>query len=137
MGGLEFVGLELLTVFPINDPLACRFNMFARRDRGRAADDRHQVLPTLDLNLEDGKAILRVVVGDPLDQSFEGFGHYDCEHSGATPSSVVFQAVISPHPSWLSAVGILRVFRNGRLSSYGTICFSLQTGQDTKVLRPM
>ena len=74
-GWFEFVGLELLTVFPINDPLACRFNMLARRDRCRAADDRHQVLTTLDLNLENGKATLGVVVGDPLDQSFEGFGH--------------------------------------------------------------
>ena len=41
--GLEFVGLELLTVFPIDDPAASGLDMLARRDRGRAAHDRHQV----------------------------------------------------------------------------------------------
>ena len=75
VGGLEFVGLELLAVFPIHDPLAGRFQMLARRNRSRAADDGHEVLAALDHDLENGKTVLRVVVGDPLDQSFEGFGH--------------------------------------------------------------
>ena len=75
VGGLEFVGLELLAVFPIHDPLAGRFQMLARRNRGGAADDRHQVLTALDLDLENGKTVLGVVVGDTFDQSGEGFGH--------------------------------------------------------------
>jgi hypothetical protein len=36
VGGLEFVGLELLAVFPVHDPLAGGFQMLARRNRGRA-----------------------------------------------------------------------------------------------------
>ena len=32
-------------------------------------------LTALDLHLEDGKTVLWVVVGDPLDQSGQGFGH--------------------------------------------------------------
>ena len=75
VGGLEFVGLELLAVFPVHDPLAGGLQMLARRDRGGAADDRHQVLAALDHHLEDGKTILGVVVGDTFDQSVEGFGH--------------------------------------------------------------
>ena len=85
MGGLEFVGLELLAVLPIHDPLAGGFQMLARRDRGRAADHRHQVLTALDLHLENGKTVLGVVVGDTFDQAGEGFGH--CrkrEHGNAT-----------------------------------------------------
>jgi hypothetical protein len=64
-----------LTVFSINSPLTCRFDMFTRHDRGRATDDGHQVPTTLDLNLENGKTALGVMKGDPFDQSFEGFGH--------------------------------------------------------------
>ena len=75
MGGLEFVGLELLTVFPIHDPLAGGFHMLACRHRSGAADDRHQVLTPLDHNLENGKTVLGVVVGDPFDEAGEGFGH--------------------------------------------------------------
>ncbi len=41
--------------------------------------ERYEVLTTLDLHLEDGKAILRVMVDDTFDQSFEGFGHGDDE----------------------------------------------------------
>ena len=55
VGGLEFVGLELLAVLPINNPLTARFQMLARRNRGGAADDRHQVLPTLDHTLRTAK----------------------------------------------------------------------------------
>ena len=75
MGGLEFVGLELLAVFPVHDPLASGFQMLACRNRSRAAHDRHQVLTALDLHLEDGKTALRVVVGDSFDEAGEGFGH--------------------------------------------------------------
>jgi hypothetical protein len=69
VGGLEFVGLELLAVFPIYDPLAGRFNMLARRHRGRAANDCYQVLPGFDLHLKNGKTVLGVVVGDSLDEA--------------------------------------------------------------------
>ena len=74
MRGLEFVGLELLAVFPIHDPLAGGFQMLACRNRSCAAHDRHQILAALDLHLEDGKAVLRVVVGDTFDEAGEGFG---------------------------------------------------------------
>ena len=75
MGGLEFVGLELLAVFPIHDPLAGGFQTLACRNRSRTAHDRHQVLAALDLHLEDGETILRVVVGDSFDEAGQGFGH--------------------------------------------------------------
>ena len=75
VGGLEFVGLELLAVFPVHDPLAGGFQMLASRNRSRAAHDRHQVLTALDLHLEDGKPILGVVVGDTFDEAGQGFGH--------------------------------------------------------------
>ena len=75
VGGLQFVGLELLAVFPVHDPLAGRFQMLACRNRSRAAHDRHQVLAALDLHLENGEAVLRVVVGDSFDEAGEGFGH--------------------------------------------------------------
>ena len=42
VGGFEFVGLELLAVFPVHDPFAGGFQMLASRNRGRAAHDRHQ-----------------------------------------------------------------------------------------------
>ncbi len=77
MGGLEFVGLELLAVFPIHDPLAGGFQTLACRNRSRTAHDRHQVLAALDLHLEDGETILRVVVGDSFDEAGQGFGHGD------------------------------------------------------------
>ena len=81
--GLEFVGLELLAVFPIHDPLAGGFQMLACRNRSRAAHDRHQVLAALDLHLEDGKSILGVVVGDTFDEAGQGFGHgmAECDDS--------------------------------------------------------
>ena len=55
MGGLQFVGIELLAVFPVNNPLAGGFQMFARRNRGRASNDGHQVGAAFDLHLENGK----------------------------------------------------------------------------------
>ena len=75
VGGFQFVGLELLAVFPVHDPLAGRFQMLARRHRGGAAHDGHQVLAALDDNPEHGEAILRVVVGDSFNEAGQGFGH--------------------------------------------------------------
>ena len=73
--GLQFVGLELLAVFPIHDPFAGGFQMFARRDRGGVADDRHQIRTPFDLHLEDRKPVLGIVVGHSFDESGQGFGH--------------------------------------------------------------
>ena len=83
--GLEFVGLELLAVFSVNDPLAGGFQMLASRNRSRAAHDRHQVLTALDLHLEDGEAVLWVVVGDSLDEAGESFGHGGNGATGVSP----------------------------------------------------
>ena len=49
--------------------------MLACCHRGRIADDRHQILTALYLHLEYGKAVLGVVVGDPFNESVQGFGH--------------------------------------------------------------
>ena len=95
MGGLEFVGLELLAVFPIHDPLAGGFQMLARRNRSRAADDRHQVLAALDLHLEDGKPILGVVVGDSFDEAGEGFGQSTCDLSKMIQTRQTLSIVLS------------------------------------------
>ena len=75
MGRLEFVGLELLPMLSVDHPATAGLDMLARRHRGRAADDRHQVFSSFDLHSQDGETILRVVVGDSFDQSVQGFGH--------------------------------------------------------------
>ena len=73
--GPDLVGLELLAVGAIDHPLAGPFQVLAGRDRGGAAHDRHQFRAALDRDLEHGEAALRIVVGNPLDYAFEGFGH--------------------------------------------------------------
>lgn len=80
MRGFEFVGSELLVVLRINEPATCGFDMLARHDRGRRDDYRGEFEATLDLQPQDGKAVLRVVVGHAFDESIQSFGH------GATES---------------------------------------------------
>ena len=75
MGRLQFIGLELLAVIPIHRPSPDCLQVFTRCDRGSAAYHGHEVLTAPDLYLEDGETVLDVVVSDPLDQSFERFGH--------------------------------------------------------------
>ena len=43
----------------------------------RVADDRDQITTTFNLHPQDGKTVLRVVVGDSLDESIQGFGHVE------------------------------------------------------------
>ena len=55
VSGLEFVGLELLAVLPIHNPLASGLKVFPSRNRSRAADDRHQVGAPLTTTLRTAK----------------------------------------------------------------------------------
>ena len=59
----------------------------------QVADDRHQILTALYLHLEDGKAVLRVVVGDPFNESVQGFGH---GQEVVTPFAVEFTPLLFP-----------------------------------------
>jgi hypothetical protein len=53
------------------DPVAARRNPLARRDRGSMANQGDQLAVASDLNPNDAKSILSVLVGDALDQSRE------------------------------------------------------------------
>ena len=96
MGGLEFIGLELLAVLPVHDPFTGGLQMLASRNRGRATHDRYQILTTLDLHLEDSKAILRVVVGDSFDEAGEGFRHgaFAFQRSAAKSAEATFKLTL-------------------------------------------
>ena len=76
MGRADVVGFELRAVVLVDHPNAGGLQVLARGGRGDAADYRGQVLAAWDLHLEDGEAILRIVVGDPLDLAGDGFGHW-------------------------------------------------------------
>ena len=75
MGRLEFFGLELLPMLPVDHPATAGLDMLPRRHRGRTAGDRYQVLSSLDLHSEDGETILRVVERDPFNQASQALGH--------------------------------------------------------------
>ena len=75
VGRLEFVGLELLAVFPIHDPLAGGFQMLTGRNRGRTSNDRDQILTAFDDNPENGEPVFGIMVGHTLDQAGQSFGH--------------------------------------------------------------
>src|SRR4051812_38251384 len=75
MAGLEFLGLELRSMFAIDCPGPTGFEMLARRDHREAAEDRHEVAPARHLDLKHDKPVFRVVEGDPLNQAGEQFGH--------------------------------------------------------------
>src|SRR6266567_9504524 len=62
-------GFELLTVGAVVDPVAGRCNPLAGRDRGGMADQGDQLAVATGPDPDDAKAILGVLVGDPLDQS--------------------------------------------------------------------
>ena len=75
MGRLEFIGLELLPMLPVDHPATAGLDMLPRRHRGRTAGDRYQVFSSFDLHPQDGETILRVVVGDSFDQASQVLGH--------------------------------------------------------------
>ena len=75
MGRLEFFGLELLPMLPVDHPATVGLDMLPRRHRGRTAGDRYQVFSPFDLHSEDGETILRVVEGDSFDQTSQALGH--------------------------------------------------------------
>ena len=75
MGRLEFFGLELLPVLPVDHPATIGLDMLPRRHRGRTAGDRDQVFSPFDLYSKDGEAILRVVEGNPFNQTSQVLGH--------------------------------------------------------------
>ena len=75
MGRLELIGLELLPKLPVDHPAATGLEMFPRRYRGRLPGQRDQVLAPFDLDPQDGETILRVMVGDSIDESIQGFDH--------------------------------------------------------------
>ena len=75
MGRLEFFGLELLPMLPVDHPATIGLDMFARRHRGRTAGDRYQVFSPFDLYSENGEPILRVVERDPFNQTSQALGH--------------------------------------------------------------
>ena len=71
--GLQKSRTELLAVGPIVDPFARRGNPVARRDRGRLADDGHEIAMPAGLGSENAEPVLFVVKGDPLDQTGQQF----------------------------------------------------------------
>jgi hypothetical protein len=75
MGRLEFSGLELLPKLPVDHPATTGLDMFPRRYRGRISGERYQVFSPFDLHSQDGETILRVMVGDAIDESIQRFGH--------------------------------------------------------------
>ena len=74
MGYLQLMGLELLAVFSVHHPAPARLDMLAGGDRRCVAHDGHQVTPALGIHPQHGKAVLRIVVRDPLDKTAEGLG---------------------------------------------------------------
>ena len=67
--GLEEPGFELLTMGTVVDPVAGRGNPLAGRDRGGMANQGDRLASATGLDPQHAKAILGVLVGDPLDQS--------------------------------------------------------------------
>ena len=93
MRGLEFVGLELLAVFPVHDPLAGGLQMFASGNRSRTAHDGHQVLAALDQHLEDRKPIFGIMVGDTFNEAGQGFGHGRGREPARVDSTIILSSV--------------------------------------------
>ena len=75
MGRLEFISLELLPKLSVDHPATTGLDMFPRRYRGRISGERYQVLSPFDLHSQDGETILRVMVGDAIDETIQRFGH--------------------------------------------------------------
>ena len=64
---------ELLTMGMIVDPFTRCRNPLARRDDGSMTNNRDKIAMATGFNPDDAKAILGVVVSDPLDQSGQNF----------------------------------------------------------------
>jgi hypothetical protein len=64
-------GLELQAVRAVVDPGAARLHELASADRRLGANDGHEVALATNLDPQHAKAVLRVVVGHPLDQPGE------------------------------------------------------------------
>lgn len=75
MGRLELIGLELLPKLSVDHPATTGLDMLSRRYRSRPPGERDQVLSPFDLDPQDGKAVLWVMVGDAFDESVQGFAH--------------------------------------------------------------
>ena len=75
MGRLQLVGPELRSMLLVDHPATAGLDMLSCRHRRRTADDRDQLGSSLDLDPQDGEPILRVVVGDSIDQASQVFGH--------------------------------------------------------------
>ena len=75
MSRFQFVGFELLPVLPVDNPATARLDMLPSRDGCCIADYRDEIISSLDLHPQDGKAVLRVMVGNTFDESVQVFGH--------------------------------------------------------------
>ena len=73
-GEAQGVGAKLTPVLAVDAPLARALDVFAGGDRGSVADHRHEVLMAGRFQLEDAEAGVRVVVGNPLDQTGQRLG---------------------------------------------------------------
>jgi hypothetical protein len=71
----QFVGFELLAVFPVDYPATARLEMFPYSDGGRVSHDGNQFLTSFSFHPQHHKPALRVVVGDSLDESCQSFSH--------------------------------------------------------------
>ena len=75
MRDLDPVRRELRPVFAIDRPVAGGPQMLARSDRGESADNGRQVAAVCRAHSEHGKPVVRVVIGDPFDDSCDRFRH--------------------------------------------------------------
>ena len=75
---LQEGGVELETMLSIVVPFAAGVDVFAGLDRGRRADERHQIALPARLDAQDAESGLRAVEGDPFHQSGEYFLVFGC-----------------------------------------------------------
>ena len=68
---LQHLRLKLKTMGAVADPGPARGDELPGRDRGRMSDHRDEVALASRLHLEDGKPVLCIVEGHPLDSARE------------------------------------------------------------------
>ena len=59
----------------VDDSTTARLDMLPRRNRGRVSDNGDKIITSSDLHPKNSKTVFRIVVGNSLDESVQGFGH--------------------------------------------------------------